>query len=132
MIRGCCLCKHVIYEYSGSIEEVVICHCDQCKQAQGTPFATNAPIDTTMFKFLKGEEMLTTYFSSPNKKRVFCASCGSPIYSQRTDLPEKIRLRLGTVTEGDIPTPNYQIYCTSKSNWFELDDEKPKYDNNRG
>jgi hypothetical protein len=130
MIKGSCLCGRVKYEYSGVIEEVAVCHCNQCKLAQGTAFATNAPLDSSKFNWLKGEGGLTSYFSSPNKKRVFCSSCGSPMYSQRTDLPEKIRLRLGTITEGEIPTPSYQIYCKSTSQWFVLDDQKPKYENN--
>lgn len=131
MIKGSCLCNHVKYEYAGEIDEVAVCHCHQCKQAQGTPFATNAPIDATKFKFLKGEDKLTAYFSSANKKRVFCTSCGSPIFSQRTDSPETIRLRLGTVTEGEIPEPDYQIYCKSKSKWLSFDENKPTYENNK-
>ncbi len=131
MIKGNCLCGLVAYEYSGELTEVAVCHCNQCKLAQGTPFATNTPVDTSKLTWVKGEGNLTSYFSSPNKKRVFCSSCGSPMYSQRTDLPEKTRLRLGTVTEGEIPRPHYQIYCQSKSQWFELNSEKPEYDSNK-
>ena len=131
MIKGSCLCGCVKYEYSADIREVAVCHCDQCKLAQGTPFVTNAPVDSSKIKWIQGEDKLTSYLSSPNKKRVFCSTCGSPMYSQRTDLPEKIRLRLGTITEGRIPEPDYQIYCKSISRWFVLDGDKPKYEQNK-
>ncbi len=131
MIKGNCLCGRVKYEYSAEIDEVAVCHCDQCKLAQGTAFATNAPVDASKFKWLAGEDNLTSYFSSENKKRVFCATCGSPMYSQRTDLPETIRLRLGTITVGKIPEPHYQIFCKSESQWLVLDIEQPRYEDNK-
>lgn len=36
---------------------------------------------------------LKIYSSSPNKKRAFCGNYGTPLYSQRMDIPETIRLR---------------------------------------
>lgn len=131
MIKGSCLCEDIKYVYNGQIEEVAICHCKQCKRAQGTPFVTNAPLQTARFSVTQGEALLKAYFSSPNKKRVFCSQCGSPLYSQRTDMPEIIRLRLGTVTEGHIPEPGYEIYCESKSDWFQMSAERPHFDQNK-
>ena len=127
MIRGSCLCQAVQYEYQGDIDEVAICHCHQCQRAQGTPFATNAPLDSQRFVFTAGEALLKTFFSSPGKKRVFCGQCGSPLYSQRTDMPEVMRLRLGTVTEGVAAEPGYEIYCESRSSWFREDSQRPRY-----
>lgn len=131
MIKGSCLCQEVNYEYNGQITEVAICHCYQCKRAQGTPFVTNAPLRTESFTFTQGSGLVKEYFSSPNKKRVFCGNCGSPFYSQRTDMPDIIRLRLGTVTEGHIPEPDYEIFCESKSDWFIADSNRPTYSQNK-
>lgn len=131
MIKGSCLCQEVKYEYNEQINEVAICHCNQCKRAQGTPFVTNAPINTKGFVFTQGSELVKEFFSSPNKRRVFCGNCGSPFYSQRTDMPEVIRLRLGTVTEGHIPEPAYEIYCESKSNWYSANANRPNYQQNK-
>jgi hypothetical protein len=125
MLKGSCLCGAINYEYLGSINDVVICHCDQCKRAQGTPFVTNAPLSLDKFAFTKGTEVLKEFLSSPNKRRVFCGNCGSPFYSQRLDMPETIRLRLGTITEGHIPPPSYEIYCDSKAQWFQAELSAP-------
>jgi hypothetical protein len=121
----------VKYEYKGELDEVVICHCHQCKKAQGTPFVTNAPIKTDGFHFTEGAELVKEFFSSENKRRVFCGNCGSPFYSQRTDMPETVRLRLGTVTQGQIPEPHYEIYCESRSSWFTLSGDRPGYSENK-
>lgn len=127
MIKGQCLCSGIVYHYDGEITELALCHCQQCKMAQGTAFGTNAPIESELFRIIKGEQLLSAYFSSRNKKRVFCSCCGSPLYSQRTDIPEIIRLRVGTITEGSIPEPGYQSYYNSKSEWMVLNDDRPKY-----
>lgn len=131
MIKGSCLCEEIKYEYNGSLDEVAVCHCNQCKRAQGTPFVTNAPIEFSKFTFTQGADLAKIYMSSPNKKRVFCSNCGSPMYSQRTDMPQTIRLRLGTVTEGHIPEPNYEIYCESRSDWFSANTQRPNYEQNK-
>lgn len=127
MIKGSCLCGGVQYEYAGELTDVVVCHCDMCKRAQGTPFATNAPVDRASFCILAGEGLLKEYLSSADKRRVFCMNCGSPLYSQRLNSPETIRLRVGTVTSGTIPEPAYQIHCESTAAWFVLNDRQPMY-----
>ncbi len=55
-----------------------------------------------------GSEYLKEYFHTANKARVFCASCASPIYSYRLDLPDI--LRLGTVMERFVPALNEQFF----------------------
>jgi len=131
MLNGRCLCGDVTYEYDGEITEVAICHCSQCRRAQGTPFVTNAPVDTDKLRFLTGESSLKSYFASKDKRRVFCENCGSPIFSQRTDMPEVVRLRLGTLTSLVNHTPDYHIFYGSKVDWFDGVGQVPTYDENK-
>lgn len=131
MIRGSCLCRGVQYEYDGELKELAVCHCNMCKRAQGTPFVTNSPINSGLFRIITGDDLLKSYFSSEKKKRVFCANCGSPIFSQRIDVPEILRLRVGTVTCGKIPPPDYEQYCESISDWFVLSGAIPRYMQNK-
>ena len=96
MIKGSCLCGKVRYQYAGEIEEIAMCHCSQCRKAQGGAFATNSPIHTDKLSFT-GQEYIKEFQSNEYKVRAFCANCGSPIYSARTDLPGICRLRIGTI-----------------------------------
>lgn len=50
----------------------------------------------------------------------YCQHCASPIYSYRTDLPNIIRLRLGTVTEGHLPAPQEEFFTEHKPSFIEL------------
>jgi len=128
VIQGSCLCGGVRYEYDGAIEEISMCHCSQCRKAQGTAYVAVSPIRSAQFRITAGAELLREYRAIPVKARVFCSHCGSPIYSARDDLPEVKRLRLGTV-ETPLECRNaYHIFAGSKAGWERIADGLPQYE----
>lgn len=127
MIEGSCLCGGIRYQYDGEIDEISICHCSRCRKAQGSAFAAVSPIESARFHLLAGAELLREYRSSPGKVRVFCAYCGSPIYSAKDALPGIKRLRLGTVDTPLACADIFHIYVDSKASWFEFDDRHPRH-----
>ena len=122
MIEGQCLCGLVTYRYHAEIEKTIICYCKHCQRAQGSIFGWNSPLDKSKFEISSGIKFLKEYFHSPYKARVFCQECGSPIYSYRVDLPDVIRLRLGTVTSGQLPAPAEQAYLEYKPSFLHIDE----------
>ena len=127
MIKGNCLCGGIRYEYYGEIEEISMCHCSQCRKAQGSAFVAISPVESTKFQIIKGEHLLKEYRGTPHKARFFCSNCGSPIYSARDDLPEVKRLRLGTLDTLVQCSNKYHVHIASKAPWYELIDQLPKY-----
>lgn len=127
-MKGNCLCGGIQYEISGPITEVAMCHCKQCRRAQGTAFATNAPIARDRFTLLKGEHLIKEFMSNPDKARAFCSECGSPLYSRRVSNPDVLRLRVGLFEDESDIQPNYHIYYASKAEWFDAADALPKHD----
>ncbi len=127
MIEGSCLCGGVRYEYDGAIEEISICHCSQCRKAQGSAFATVSPVAAAKFRLLSGAELLREYRSSPDKARVFCSRCGSPLYSALDQRPEVKRLRLGTVDTPFECAQVFHIFTDSMASWYDCDDGRPRY-----
>ena len=122
MIEGQCLCGIVKYRYHGEIEKTIICYCKDCQMAQGSIFGWNSPLQKSKFEISSGIKFLKEYFHSPNKARVFCQECGSPIYSYWVDSPKIIRLRLGTVTSGELPAPTEQAYIQYKPSFLHIDE----------
>lgn len=118
MIEGQCLCGAVQYRYMGEIQETIICYCLDCQKAQGSLFGFNSPVDRSKFSLLSGEHALQEFFFTANKARVFCQHCGSPIYSYRLDLPNVLRLRLGTVTKGQIPAPREEFFTQHRPDFL--------------
>jgi hypothetical protein len=127
VIKGNCLCGGIRYEYQGEIEEISICHCSQCRKAQGSAFVAISQIESARFRLIEGAELLKEFRGTPHKARVFCSNCGSPIYSARDDLPEVKRLRLGTIETPIQCTNKYHIHAASKASWHEITDQLPKY-----
>lgn len=127
MIEGSCLCGGVRYEYEGAIEEISICHCSQCRKAHGSAFATVSPVATEKFRLLAGAGLLKEYRSSPDKVRVFCSHCGSPLYSAYDQRPEVRRLRLGTVDTPFACDKVFHIFTDSKAAWYDCDDGYPRH-----
>lgn len=127
MHTGSCLCGGVRFEIDGELAPIQICHCGQCRKAQGTPFATNVPVETRNFRFTAGEELLRAYQASPGKDRVFCSRCGSPIFSRREALPGMLRVRAGTL-DGPLDTrPQAHFQVSSKANWWPITDSLPQF-----
>ena len=128
MYNGSCLCGEVQFTVSGSLEPIQICHCRQCRKAQGTPFVTNIPVAETSFSLTAGESLLRSFESSPGKQRVFCGNCGAPVYSRRASDPGRLRLRAGLL-DGELPVrAAFHIFAAHKANWWEIGDDLPRFD----
>lgn len=126
-LEGSCLCGAVHYVCEGALGPIAMCHCRACRKAQGTAFATNSPIDASVFRLIAGSEHLREFASSPGKLRAFCSACGSPVYSRRADLPGVLRLRIGTLDTPIDARPSHHIHAASRAEWEVIDDGLPQY-----
>lgn len=124
---GSCLCGGLRYEIQGEIGGIVQCHCRKCRKANGTAFATNAPIQKADFKIVQGEHLLKKFQSTATTQRCFCADCGSPIISIKTETPDVYRLRIGTLDTALAQTPTQHIFVASKAEWDTICDTLPQY-----
>lgn len=125
---GSCLCNKVKYEISGSIKNIIYCHCSKCRKAQGSAFATNGNVNKVNFKFIIGEDALTGYESSPGQTKYFCKYCGSPIISKNNKKPDMIRVRIGSIKSDITEQPEAHIFVKSKANWEKIESDLPQYD----
>ncbi len=127
MLRGSCLCGAVRYEIEGALGPIVCCHCSMCRKAQGSAFATNAPVEAARFRLVEGRESLREYRSSPEKVRAFCSRCGSPIFSRHDARPEVVRVRIGTLDTPIAARPTAHIHVASKAEWYDILDGRPQH-----
>lgn len=128
MYTGSCLCGGVQFRIEAELEPIQVCHCSQCRKAQGTAFATNTPVSSTDFHLVTGAELITAFESSLGKQRAFCSRCGSPIYSCRDTLPGVLRIRVGLINEPLSVRPQTHYHAGSKANWWSIDDGLPQVD----
>ena len=130
MHKGSCYCGAVRFEISGDLSPVQICHCGQCRKAQGGPFASNIPVNTDNFKITRGESQLRSLesVSRAGKYRVFCRQCGSPIISKMDSRPDVVRLRAGALDDPVHQKIAHHQFVAFKAEWYEINDDAPQYD----
>lgn len=128
MYTGGCLCGAIRFEIHGKIHDIVYCHCSRCRKAQGSAFATNGNVEANAFRIVSGEDLLNAYESSPGEFKCFCKVCGSPILSRRQDLPQRVRVRLGTIDSDIDERPRAHIFAGSRANWETICGDLPQYD----
>lgn len=75
--QGSCLCGTVRYEIDGLFEVMAHCQCSMCRKHHGAAFATFVTVPLSGFRWVAGENALSTYQSSAYGKRTFCSQCGS-------------------------------------------------------
>ena len=124
---GSCLCGSVRYALRGELGKITLCHCVQCRKAQGGAAVAAAPVKAAEFEITAGAELLRAFESSPGKERVFCSRCGSPIYSRRPAEPDVLRLRLGTLDTPAGKQPSAHIWVGAKADWDVIGDDVPQY-----
>lgn len=128
MYHGSCLCGAIKFNVTDKIKNIIYCHCSLCRKAQGSAFATNGNVEKKNFKFISGQDNLTTYQASETQTKLFCKTCGSPIMSKNTLVPDMVRVRLGTIESDINEHPVAHIFVASKANWEEISDNLPQYD----
>ena len=128
MYHGSCLCGAIKVELSGSIDDIIHCHCSLCRKNSGTAYATNGFINASEFRVIDPQKKLGTYAFKPGKNRHFCTVCASPVYSSNADNPNKLRIRLGILDSAIKEQPMSHNFVSSKANWDNLDAELPRYD----
>lgn len=128
MLKGSCLCNAIQYEIEGELGPTMMCHCSKCRKANGSAYAINAAVKTEQFRFIKGQELVSEFESSPGVFRSFCKQCGSPLLSRRPSQPDIVRLRIGTLDTPVDVKPLAHIFVGSKASWDEIHDDIPQYD----
>ena len=120
-MKGSCLCGAVEYEIDQFDMPIAHCHCRTCRKAHAAAFVSTAGVNREHFRWLKGEDKLTTFESSPGKLRFFCSVCGSHVVAERPTQAHVI-LRVATLDEDPGLKPAMHIWCSHDVPWL-LDGE---------
>jgi len=127
MTHGECQCGEVSYVLRCQPRLMYHCHCGVCRAASGASFVTNLLVLSAHLDLEKGPKSLAFHQSSATKRRYFCRSCGSPVYSQSSARPEIISLRSGTLKTDPIVRPSCHAYVKYKAPWVDILDGLPQH-----
>ena len=127
MLTGSCACGRVRYEVRGELlGPVTYCHCWRCRKHSGSSFGTTAGLESKNLLFSSGEELLSSWESSPGVHRFFASCCGSPIYKRDDATPAVLGFRLGTLDSDPSRRVELHYMTGSKAPWVEIHDSLPQ------
>lgn len=121
--EGGCLCGAVRFKAEGEPLNVRICHCRTCQRAMGSPFFARALFDQ---RALTVEGGTVHYPSSAALERVFCRTCGTRLFSRRTN-GTVVGVALAAFDDRNAFTPTEHIWVSEKMGWVKLDDGLLQY-----
>jgi hypothetical protein len=120
-MKGSCLCGRIAYEVDRLDGPIGHCHCKTCRKAHAAAFATTARVNREHFRWLRGEEHLGAFESTPGKLRRFCTQCGSHLMAEWLDKPQVI-VRVATLDDDPGVTPQAHIWTSHDAPWLKTDD----------
>jgi hypothetical protein len=128
MITGRCECARVRYQVDGEISDFCHCHCSICRRIHGAAFATWGGVARDAFRFVSGEDQLSTYAYSDRSDSIFCSNCSSTLLVDFKTEVDMLYITMGTV-DGEVKCPPvYHQFAGSKAPWHEITDDAPQHE----
>lgn len=120
-MKGSCLCGAIAYEVAALGRPIMFCHCNTCRKAHAAPFVATAGVEKPHFRWLKGQEKLSSFESSPGKVRHFCSVCGTHLVAQRAHQAHVV-VRVATLDEDPGVRPEAHIWTSHDITWLTHED----------
>jgi hypothetical protein len=110
----------VEYEIDSIDMPIGHCHCRTCRKAHAAPFAPTAGVICEHFRWLKAQDKLSFFESSPGKLRHFCSVCGSHLVAERLNQAHVI-VRVATLDEDPGTKPEMHIWTSHDIPWLDYE-----------
>lgn len=125
-INGECFCGGITYVVNGKLRDARSCHCSRCRKAFSSQASAYALVDPQEFKWVSGEELLTSYQNTEGAGLQFCSKCGSTLCGVVDGLVHGVTL--GCINGDPQIEIGRHIYVGSKASWEVLPDSVLQYD----
>ena len=120
---GRCLCGAVVYELRGSLRDVLVCHCVECRRWGGHVAAMTAvPQDQLVLLEDRGLRWIDSPDSELRARRGFCGECGSSLFWDAPGL-ETISVAAGTLDGDTGVVAAGHIWVSQVGDYYQLPDD---------
>jgi hypothetical protein len=130
ILEGGCACGAVRYGLTSPPMFVHCCHCRDCQRQTGSAFVINALIETDRITLRSGSVRpiaMPTDSGSPHHIHR-CSSCHTALWSDYGGRPTLRFVRVGTLDDPSVLSPDVHIYVRSKLPWVALPEGVPAFD----
>jgi hypothetical protein len=132
-LQGGCLCGAVRFEITAPFLFSGYCHCTHCQRRTGTGSSANGRVPQEGFRLLQGADRLRAYQPATGVPKLFCADCGSALFSGEPLSDEQVAVRLGALDRDPGIRPQFRQFLDSSAPWESIpEDGLPRYPGSRG
>lgn len=124
-ITGECFCGEITYQVNGLLRDARSCHCSRCRKAFSSQASVYALVEPEEFKWLSGENLLTSYLNKDGFGFKFCSKCGSTLCGVFNDTVHGVTL--GCINGDPKIELGRHIYVGSKASWEIIPEGVPQY-----
>jgi hypothetical protein len=86
-MHGQCLCGKVRFKISGELPLLYQCHCSLCRKQGGSSSNTATVVANEQFRWLAGQEAISSWVKETGFRSDFCSTCGSPVPNPLRNTP---------------------------------------------
>jgi hypothetical protein len=84
---GKCLCEAVSFEIVGTVPRLYQCHCSLCRKQGGSTSNTATVVAFENFRWLSGQERISSFVKPTGFRSDFCSTCGSTVPNTLRNTP---------------------------------------------
>ena len=127
--EGGCFCGSVRYQVGGQPSVSMICHCNSCARASGSPAVAWVTFPVERFSFVRGNP--TEFHSSPPVTRGFCGSCGTALTYEHAERATEIDVTTRSLDDPNLFPPTHHSWVSDAPLWSRPAGEIPAYKANK-
>jgi hypothetical protein len=131
-LQGGCLCGAVRFEVSAPFISAGYCHCTHCQRRTGTGSSANGRVPQEGFRLVAGASELRSFKPPEGVPKIYCASCGSALFSGDPFSDAEVAVRLGALDGHPGIEPEYRQFVGSAAPWEAIpEDGLPRFSASR-
>jgi len=123
--KGSCECGDVRFVVTGTMRDIIACHCEQCRKSSGHYWASTN-LDKAQVEITHGRT-LTWFQSTDAVRKGFCRTCGSSLF-WKIEGQDRLSISAGAF---DSPLPvrlTKHIFVSEKRDYYDITDDLPQAD----
>jgi hypothetical protein len=125
-VSGACLCGAIQFTATLPSLSCAHCHCTMCQRNHGAAFVTWFAVPPDALKIDAGAEDLVRWASSTHGSRSFCRRCGSSLFCENSEHPDRVDIPLAVMSGPIDRAPQVHVFYDSRAPWASLSDALPR------
>jgi hypothetical protein len=123
-ITGGCLCGAIRYEIEGEPFRIANCHCDDCRKATGSAYATNIFFQEDQITLLQGTLKIFEHTADSGNTmfKEFCDTCGSQVLAGGSMRPGVKTVKVGSIDDASFVIPDVNLYTSHALSCTHIDE----------